>query len=594
MKKLRDAWMVGVALMCAASSAGCEGRPRTNARTEAPKRSGPAVSVIDLSAGVPEQETQSLFSLAPKGNTFDELLDAMAKLEKDKDSVAVLVRFGSAQIGGARAQEIATRMARLREKRPVHCHADGLTNTTYMLASRACTKIVVSPAGEVEAIGLAAQIVYLRKLLVEELHFDIDMLQVGKFKGAEEPLTRDGPSDEARASLEGTLKELRAAWLETATQGRETANLADLLEDGPYSPPTAKAKGLIDEVGYADDTARALRDSVNAKREQVVFGPGAGDKPEELDDLVRALAGDSSSSGPIALVRATGSISMTGSSGVLGGKSGIAARDFNKTIAKLEKDDDVKAVVLRIDSPGGSALASDLMWHQLMRLRAKKPLVVSVGEMAASGGYYMACTANAIFAQPMSIVGSIGVVGGKIGFGGALERWGVHTETFPAAVGKPGAGARAAYESPMVPWDDATRGRVLESMTGVYDLFLARVAEGRGTSVDKVAPSAEGRIFGGREAKARGLIDEVGGLTEAIARAKSLANQPDGARVVVIGSKPTFLDALDPTAAEGRAASPARILERVASDVVPYASSLGPLSEGERTVCALPFSLVVR
>lgn len=573
---------------------GCEGRPRTTARTEAPARSGPAVAVVDLSAGVPEQETPSLLDLGPRKQTFDQLLDAIARVEKDKDAKAVFVRFGSVNLGGARAEEIAERLGRLRDGRPVHCHADGLTNTTYMLAARACSKITISPAGEVETVGLAAQIVYLRKLLVEELHMTIDMMQVGKFKGAEEPLTRDGPSDEARASLEGTLRGIRASWLETTTKGRSTPGLADLVEDGPYGPMAAKQKGLVDEVGYADDAIARLEGEVKAKRQQVVFGPGATEKPEDLDDLVRALAGDSGASGPIALVRATGSISMSGSGGLLGGGGGIAARDFNKTIAKLEKDDAVKAVVVRIDSPGGSALASDLMWHQLMRLRAKKPLVVSVGEMAASGGYYMACTANAIFAEPMSIVGSIGVVGGKIGFGSALERYGVHTETFPAAVGKPGAAARAAYESPMVPWDDATRARVLQSMTSVYELFLARVAEGRGTSVDKVAPNAEGRIFGGREAKERGLVDEIGGLTEAIAKAKALAGQPESARVYVVAPKPAFLNALDPAAAEGRALSPVRVLERAAADIVPYATSLAPLSEGERSVCALPFSMTVR
>src|SRR5690606_172235 len=162
---------------------------------------------------------------------------------------------------------------------------------------------------------------------------------------------------------------------------------------------------------------------------------------------VRALAGEGSATGPIALVRATGSISMGSGGGLLESRGGIVEKDFNRTIAKLEKDEDVKAVVVRIDSPGGSALASDLMWHQLMRLRKKKPLVFSVGDMAASGGYYLASTGDYIFADPMSIVGSIGVVGGKIGFGDALERIGVHTETFPANAEKPGAAARAAYES---------------------------------------------------------------------------------------------------------------------------------------------------
>jgi protease-4 len=268
--------------------------------------------------------------------------------------------------------------------------------------------------------------------------------------------------------------------------------------------------------------------------------------------------------------------------------------------------------VVRIDSPGGSALASDLMWHQLVKLRKKKPLVFSVGDMAASGGYYLASSADYVFAEPMSIVGSIGVVGGKIGGGDALERIGVHAETFPANEQKPGAAARAAYESPLVKWDDPTKARVLESMTSVYDLFLSRVAEGRSTRgrtipKEKIAESAEGRIFSGRQGKERGLVDEIGGLEAAIAKARSLASLKDSARVAVVGNKPGLLDALEPGGGDGesgrmRAAAvlaaqpPAAItlLERTAPDVVPFVTSLAPLVEGERTCVAVPFALMVR
>ena len=197
---------------------------------------------------------------------------------------------------------------------------------------------------------------------------------------------------------------------------------------------------------------------------------------------------------------------MGGGGGPFGGRDGITQKELSRELAEIEKNDDIKAVVLRIDSPGGSALASDLLWHDLMRIRAKKPIVVSVGEMAASGGYYLASTANVIFADPMSIVGSIGVVGGKVGIGGALERFGVHAETFPAAKEKPGAAARAAYLSMLSSWDDPTKARVLETMSGIYDLFLARVAEGRKTTPQAIAPHAEGRIFSGREGKRLGLV----------------------------------------------------------------------------------------
>ncbi|MDB4935596.1 MAG: Protease [Labilithrix sp.] len=595
------------------SAAGCEGRPRPGDKsgddtkaTEPPRRTGPAVAVLELGSGVPEQEAPSLFGGVGRKKSFDELLNAIEEVRTDKKWVSVLVKFSSASIGAARSQEIGEHLERLKEKKKVYCHGDGFTNATIMAAARGCSSIYVSPAGEVETVGLAAQILYMRRLLADELHLSIDMLQVGKFKGAEEPLTRDGPSPEARASLTGVLVDLRAAWLETITKGRTKPGIAEAVEDGPYSPPRAKELGLVDEVGYAADALSAVKAASSAVREEKVFGSGAEEKGGDLEDVVRVLAGEGTEMGPIALLRATGSIAMTsGGNGLLGGRGGIIEKDIDRTLRDLEKDDDVKAVVVRIDSPGGSALASDLIWHHLMRVRKKKPLVFSVGDMAASGGMYLASSADYIFAEPMSIVGSIGVVGGKIGGGEALEKIGVHAETFPANPGKPGAGARAAYESPFIRWDDATRARVLESMTGVYELFLSRVSEGRSTrgrtmSREKVAESAEGKIFSGIEGKKRGLVDEIGGLSAALAKARELAKLPDNAHVATIGTKPTFLDALEPGgAAEGRmqatlAPSPIAVLERIAPDLVPFVASLAPLAEGERAVLAVPFSITVR
>lgn len=597
-----------LALLSSVCIAGCEGRPRTDGPTTEPKpRSGPTIAVLDFSSGVPEQESQGLFGSVGRKKSFDELLRVIDEVTTDKQKVGVLVKFGSAPIGAARSQEIGEHLEKLKEKKKVYCHGDGFNNATVMAAARGCTSIYVSPAGEVETVGLAAQILYMRRFLADELHLSIDMLQVGKYKGAEEPLTRDGPSPEARASLTSVLVDMRAAWQETITKARPRAGIAEAIEDGPYSPTRAKDLGLVDEVGYAADALAKVKEVASAVREDTVFGPGAEEKGGDLEDLVRVLAGDGSDSGPIALLRATGSIAMTsGGNGLLGGRGGIIEKDVDRTLRNVEKDDEIKALVVRIDSPGGSALASDLIWHHLMRVRKKKPVVFSVGDMAASGGMYLASAGDYIFAEPMSIVGSIGVVGGKVGAAEALERWGVHAETFPANLTKQGAAARAAYESPFVRWDDATRARVLESMTAVYELFLSRVSEGRSTrgrtiTREKVAESAEGRIFSGREGQKRGLVDELGGLAAAIAKARELAKLPENAHVAVVGAKPGFLDALEPGGGGGeekvRAAmepSPIAVLERIAPSMVPFVSSLAPLAEGERAVVAVPFSLTVR
>ena len=293
---------------------------------------------------------------------------------------------------------------------------------------------------------------------------------------------------------------------------------------------------------------------------------------------------------------------MEPSNGIVGDSGGIVERRLIRTLTRLEHDDDVKAVVLRIDSPGGSALASDLLWHELMAIRRKKTLVVSIGDMAASGGYYLASSGEVVFADPTSIVGSIGVVGGKISGDRALERIGVHSETFPGKTGDPDAVARAGSESVLVPWDAATRDRFLQTMTGIYSLFLSRVSEGRKIPVEKVAASAEGRIFGGRDGKERGLVDEIGGLAEAIVRARSMAGLPADARVEAAGEPGGLLRTLTDDEAQGQAhaSALAALMSRAVRsvpelrEVGPFVESLVPLAAGEHALCALPFALTVR
>jgi protease IV len=602
--------LVGVVALATLAPLGCDGRPRSaGSASKSQPRSGPALAVLDFTAGVPEKEEAGLLGPPPgRRRAFDSLIKIIDEVQKEKDTKGIFVRFGSATFGMARGQEIGEALANLRAKIPVYCHANGLGNASLFVAARGCTKITLAPSGEVESVGIASQVIYMHKLLTEELHIDVDILQVGKFKGAEEPLTRDGPSPEARESLETVLVDLRQTWLDGIEKGREGhAGVREAAEDGPYSATAAKDKGLVDEIGYEDDAREAAKTAVSAVRDVVRFGPGTrGNQGPDIDDLLKAFAGDEGAAPQVMVLRAVGSISM-GEGSSLFGDEGITEKSFIKQIKRVTDDDAVKAVVLRIDSPGGSALASDLLWHALMKLRAKKPLVVSVGDMAASGGYYLASTGNEIFAEPQSIVGSIGVVGGKIGIGDALEHIGVHVETFPAKKGDDAARARAAYESPFVPWDDATRVRVLASMKGIYDLFLTRVAEGRKTGVDKIAVSAEGRIFSGLDGKKRGLVDTLGGIGAAVTRAKELAGLPPDALVRTFTSAPRLAELIAggdgpesaaPDVDPSKLASPTSPVlawtREVAPEAFVFASSLAPLASRERYACAVPFALIVR
>jgi protease-4 len=232
--------------------------------------------------------------------------------------------------------------------------------------------------------------------------------------------------------------------------------------------------------------------------------------------------------------------------------------------------------------------------------------------MAASGGYYLSCAGTKIIAEPTSIVGSIGVVGGKLALGKALDDFGVHGEIIPAAP-DPTKAARAGYNSSFAGWDDPTRARVLTSMTAIYDLFLRRIAEGRGVSVEAIAPSAEGRIFGGIEAKERGLVDAMGGLSEAIDLALELATLPKDTPVEIVDDEPGLLEMLAEREGEGAAAgeAPAKAVAATAREAAravalpagwaaalpgaaAFVGSLGPLVGGERALAAMPYSITVR
>jgi protease-4 len=560
------------------------------------------IAEIDLSRGAPEARGSGL--LQSERATYFELVEAVERLHQDDDVKGVFIRFGSARIGWSRVEEVARGLHQLREAgKTIYCHADDLGNATYWLAAEGCSRVFVSPAGSVATVGIAAELMFAHDLLTK-VGVDADILQIGKFKGANETMMRSSASEESRQSIGGVLTDLRARWLSGVQTGRGRHDLVRGLEAGPHAPGEARASGLIDEVGYEVDARRALKAKVGRGHTENVFGgPGAPHGGGGgLIDLVRTLTGArrkgrAGGSSHVAVLRASGAITMERGSG-LGGQDGIDARTITKQIRALARDDSARAVVLRIDSPGGSALASDLIWHELMELRKKKPIVVSIGDMAASGGYYLACAGTKIVAEESSIVGSIGVVGGKLSFGRALREVGVNTESIsadPAASGKP------PYLSPFSPWDEATRGRVRATMQDVYDLFVRRVAEGRGVPVEKVATFAEGRIWSGREGRALGMVDTWGGLSDAIDLARKEAKLDVGVDVRLVGRDHDFFDVfgLDDDDAAALTPRPQGFLGVLAASpdaepLLAFASSVAPLATGERALVAMPFAFLVR
>ncbi len=592
-------WLVAVGVLA------CSPRPRAGggSGSTAVGSLGKSVAEFDLSAGVPESVVGGLFQ-PPASRTYVALARAVERAAADVDVAGAFVTLGGASLDWAQTEELGGLFEKLKQKgKPVVCHAHVLSNATTAFALRGCSRTWLSPAGEADTVGIAAQVMYMKGLF-DRLKIGVDFLHVGKFKSGVEPFTREGPSEPARESLIETLRAIRAGWLDQATRAGKSDKVRLALEQGPWSAPEARERGLIDEVGFESEALSEAKKLAKTQQVKGHFGAKAQRRSGlDLAELVRVIAGsnnDGTSEPHVAVIPAEGAISMEAGGPLSSG--GITASALTKTLRRIKNDDAVKAVVLRIDSPGGSALASDLLWHELAELKKKKPLVVSVGGMAASGGYYMACAADRILAEPTSIVGSIGVFGGKVVLSSALEEFGVHTETFPASP-EPGAAARASAQSPFSAWDDATRERIRAEMQAVYDLFVKRVADSRKMPREKVEEHAQGRIWSGKQGLERGLVDQLGGVTDAIAHARKLGGVSNDAPVTIEGGQEGLLDMLlvgedadQETVRQALAAFERQslVLRGLPAPLRRYASALAPLASGERFVAALPFGITLQ
>ncbi|MBN1611361.1 MAG: S49 family peptidase [Polyangiaceae bacterium] len=589
---------------------GCTGRPRSGdfgrakGRPAAKSFGSGKLAEIDLSEGAPESGADGRFFPLPASRTHVGLVRALERLRADERATGVFVRLGSAVLGWSRSEEIGRLLAQLRsDGLSVVCHAHALSNSTLWLAARGCDRLWLSPAGEIDTAGIASQMVYLKGAL-DKLDVSADFLHMGKYKSAAEPLTEEGPSEASREAMKELLRSMRSTWLEGLDKERKEAHLSNFAEHGPYSPKEAHDQGVVDALGYESDALLEAKKRAAAGEVVPVFGPKTSTgRAFDLAELIRVIAGvERGTTGrpTIAVVVASGGIAME-ASGLLDG-SGITARALTKTLRRLANNNDVKAIVLRIDSPGGSALASDLLWHEVREAVARKPVIASVADMAASGGYYLASAATRIVAERTSLVGSIGVVGGKLVIGAALEKHGINTVTF-AASPEPGAEERATYMSALTPWNDETRRRIRAQMHGVYELFIDRVATGRKMDNEEVARSAEGRVWTGAQGLERHLVDEFGGLARALALARKLGRVDERAPVVVEGGIESLLETLFLSDDAGEA-DVARVLEESArrrsallrhmpERWVASLQSAEPLLQHEQVLTALPFALTV-
>jgi protease IV len=386
----------------------------------------------------------------------------------------------------------------------------------YVLAT-AFAEVWLQPTGTVGALGVGIETTFLRGAF-DKLGVEPQLEQRYEYKSAADRLMRTEFTAAHRESVEQLAASVFDDAVAAIAAGRDLApdRVRELVDDPPRTAAEARDAGLVDRLGYRDEVYDALRARVGEEA-KLLFADRWRPGPKlKLPDRQRKH---------IALVTVRGAIatgrSRVGASGRQAGSDTVSAE-----LRAAGSEDRVQAVVLRVESPGGSVVASDTIWREIGRLRSDgKPVVVSMGELAASGGYYISCGANAIVALPATLTGSIGVLGGKFVVQDLLDRVGVTTGTVQR-------GARALMYSPRRAFSDEDRERLAAVIDGIYDDFVGKVAAGRGRPVADIEAIARGRVWTGRDALEVGLVDHLGGLRDAVQLARRLADMPPDAPLV--------------------------------------------------------------
>lgn len=480
-----------------------------------------AVFALGTVCETPKDE-ELVFGERP-GESLKDLLGRLNKVAEDEDVGACLLLVDDAGLNLPQIEEIRQAVDRIKASgKKVYAHADSLSMMTYALASDASSVSMV-PTGSVWVLGLNAESPYVRGLL-DMIGVEPDFMTCGEFKSAAEMLMRKGPSPEAEEMRGWLLDSLYATYVRLAAEGRGVSaeKVKDWIDGGPYSAEKAKELGLIDAVMHRQDLAAHLKKEFG---EDVRFDKKYGKKKKQDVDLSspfgliklwgEILSGaekKKSGKDAVAIVYVEGPIVCgSGTPSLFGADQTAYSTPIRKALDEVAADDSIKAVVLRVDSPGGSATASEIILDATKRVKEKKPLVVSMGGVAGSGGYYVACGSDTIFADSATITGSIGVVGGKLATTPMWDKLGISWDT-----AKRGANADMLSSSEV--FSPEQREKMQAWMDEIYATFKGHVTAIREDRLKKdIDEIAGGRVYTGTQALELGLVDKIGGLEDAIA-----------------------------------------------------------------------------
>jgi protease-4 len=410
--------------------------------------------------------------------------------------------------------------------KPVYAYLQSPGSKEYYLAS-AADKIYLSPDDMLEVKGFLLEEMYFKNTL-DKLGIQFEVDHIGRYKDAGDIFTKTNMSPETREVLNEVLDQIYGDFCTTVGQGRRKSadEMKALIDSGPFQATQAKANGLIDELGYEDQVYADLKKKV-----------GAGElNKANIRGYFRAMPGHGDR---IAVLVGEGDIVRGNPENSFGEQSVISSGGFAKVVRQVRNDGSIKGVILRVNSPGGDSVASDEILHELKLLSAAKPLVISMSDVAASGGYFMSLTGDPIVSYPNTITGSIGVLYVKPNLHGLYDKLGIQE-------GKLTRGKMADIDSASQPLSDAARQKLHESIEATYRSFVGKVAAARKKTYDQIDPLAQGRVWMGTLAHQNGLVDELGGLDKAIALIRQKAHLTAGGdtNLVMYPPRRTLLEAL--------------------------------------------------
>lgn len=474
-----------------------------------------SVLKLDVNYHIPEKSVTNPFAAfdlsgkKPKRTLgLYDICEAIKHAAKDDKIKGIYIPLGINSSGLATIEVLRDQLKEFKKSgKFIYAYGEMANQKSYYLATVA-DKIFLNPNGGMEVMGFGREIMYYKGAF-EKLGIEVQDFHCGAFKSAIEPYLRDKMSDPNRQQLTSIYGDVYSQMVTNIGKDRniDTAELSDIINNLKATlPADAKALKMIDETYYFDQVEAAIKEKVGtAKKDDINWV----DLAKYEDDNEKKMG----STNKIAVLVADGEIvDGEGKDGQIGGES------FAKEVAKLRKDDNVKAIVLRINSPGGSALASDVMWRELILAKKEKPLIISMGDLAASGGYYIACMGDHIFAQPNTITGSIGVFGLIPNAKKLLnDKLGITTDR--VSVTKHGALTIGTN-----PLDAEETAMIQRSIERTYREFKQRVAEGRKQDTAYIESIAQGHVYTGNQGISNHLVDEIGGLDQAIAYAAKQAN----------------------------------------------------------------------